>query len=291
MADPEYAEIALQDINADNNFNCREKISQIETLELAKSIRERGLLQAVILRKHLKNNKQYQLIAGYRRFTAYGILNQEDPIKYGKIKAGIIVCDDLEAIKINMTENIQRTNLNIKEEAHCVQRLAEAGYTRAEACKELGMSMGWLQGRIELLELPEDIQNDCVTYKFTGAIIRELSKMKTNEERYERVKKIKNLKEQGEKVVKAERKQRPLDKLIIPKREDIYDQMQKVKDSFGKYNIVTRAMAWCTGSVTDRDFEKDVVVASSKSKAISDILTRASNGENIQEAARAVLAQ
>lgn len=282
--------IPLADINADQEFNCRTRVVQLEVVELAKSIRQLGLMSPVVVRK--QGDGRYQLIAGYRRFTSYKMLCDEDPIKFGTIPAVVKVCTDLEAFRMNLVENVQRTNLNIKEEAHACERLLDNGMTPDEVAKELGKSRGWLQTRQQMIDLPEDIQNEIVAYNFTQSQIRELWQAKNDEARYEMVKKVKGAKDRGEKVTVIEKRERPLDKKLTPKKGEIFEKMEEISENYGRYNIVTRALAWAAGEVTDRVINTEILNDALNARNLKVLLETINNPsstlEQIREAAKSV---
>ncbi len=250
-------QVPLKDIVADNSFNCRENLTFIETVELAKSIRTKGLMNAVTVRK-IPGEEKMLLIAGYRRYKAHLMLQEENPEKYSTIKATVVICSDLEATQLNLIENVQRTNLNIKEEAHACLRLGALGMSPDAICKELGKSRGWLQNRQWVTDLPLDIQDDIVKYNMTISNIREFWQARDDEALLTAmVNRVKDAKDHGKKITKILKRVRPLDKKLKPTEDECLEAMEKVSKIFGQYNIVTRAMAWCFGNITDRQFYMD----------------------------------
>lgn len=249
--------IPLDLIDSDNSFNCRDRVTFAGVVELAKSIRQDGLLQPVVVRPRVVDNYNYQLIAGYRRFKSFKMLFEEDPVKYAKIPATIRVCDDLEAKRFNLMENIQREELNLKEEAAACLKLMEDGLLPEDVCATLGKSMGWFQIRKYMMELPGYIQDEVVAYNFTQQQIMELWRAPDDEARIQMVLKVKGAKEKGEKITRIVKRERPLDKKLVPKKDEIYEKMEEVAKLIG-FGIVTRALAWCAGGITDREFNADV---------------------------------
>lgn len=119
--------------------------------ELAESIRHQGVIQPIIVRAH--GDKQYELIAGERRWRAAQIAGIEE------IPAIIRDVPDEIAIAMALVENIQRENLNPIEEATALRRLVdEFQMTHQEAGDAVGRSRSAVSNLLRLLELSEDVR-------------------------------------------------------------------------------------------------------------------------------------
>ena len=122
-----------------------------EALEsLAQSIKEKGVLQPLLVRK--KNDK-YEIIAGERRWRAAQLA--------GLDKVPVIVKDlnDSETLEIALIENLQRENLSAIEEAEGLNRLMnEYAYTQEVIGKVIGKSRSYIANTLRLLGLPEEIK-------------------------------------------------------------------------------------------------------------------------------------
>jgi ParB-like chromosome segregation protein Spo0J len=164
---------------------------------------------------------------------------------------------------MNLSENVSRKELNIKEEAWACQRLLDFGITPDNVAKELGMSRGWLQCRQWLLELPNEIQDNCVIYSFTQSQIRELANAPNDEIRFQMSQKVIDARTKGIKITKIAKRVRPANKKLKPTYDEVLEMMDKVSKIIG-YGIVTRGMAWCNGDLTDREFEADCAAAKGK---------------------------
>ena len=128
----------------------RESIDPERVRELAESIREKGLLQPILLRP---NNGRYEIIAGDRRFLAHKLLGVND------IRAIIFDTDDRETVVIRAIENIQRENLSYSEEGRVYALLLEmGGLTQNQIAKKTGKSVSTIQNHLRLLEWPDYIQ-------------------------------------------------------------------------------------------------------------------------------------
>lgn len=260
--------VDLSDISADSDFNCRDSVNMVAIRALAKSILEHkrepgyvhedgskqeefdpGLMQPVVIRPYGKDGKKYQLVAGYRRTAAFNMLAEEDS-RYKQIPAVVKQCSPLEAFRMNLTENIQRKELNRKEESKAVVRLIKNGLTQQSTADELGVSRFWVQTRLYLSELPDNVQDQVVELKMNDALIHELWRMPTDEEKISSVAKYKEKLALGVKPKRLKKRVRPKNKKLIPNKSEIADKMQEVADLLG-WGVTTRCMAWITGAITD----------------------------------------
>lgn len=121
--------------------------------DLVLSIKEKGVLQPLLVRKNPKKDNGYELIAGERRFRASKMA--------GLTQVPVIVKDfsDKDALEVALIENLQREDLNPLEEAEAYQRLLEEfKYTQEELSKVIGKSRSHLANMMRLLDLPEEIK-------------------------------------------------------------------------------------------------------------------------------------
>lgn len=133
-----------------NPYQPRKFFKKEELNDLAESIKEKGVLQPVIVR--LVNDK-YQLIAGERRFRASQIAMKSS------IPAIIIQADDIEAAEFSLLENLQRENLTVVEEAEAYQKLIENfGHTQEAIAKSLGKSRSHVANVLRLNHLSDQIK-------------------------------------------------------------------------------------------------------------------------------------
>lgn len=143
--------INVSDVDLDFD-NCRRSFTAADVQELAQQIRDHGLLQAVVVRR--RANGRYQLIAGFRRFTAISQL-----LKWETIEAKVMDVTDHEAGVINLLENLGRKDLDCVARARAIERLyPEAICSLREAAKGLKQHTQYIQHHRALLKLPEDVQ-------------------------------------------------------------------------------------------------------------------------------------
>ncbi len=124
-----------------------------ENLEdLTNSIRERGVVQPIIVRKSKEINNKYEIIAGERRWLA------SQNAGLNEIPAVIIEADDLKSLEFAIVENVQRHDLNPIEEAHGYKRLMdEFGYDQEKVAKFIGKSRAHIANCLRLLSLPAKV--------------------------------------------------------------------------------------------------------------------------------------
>lgn len=118
--------------------------------ELAQSIKEKGVLQPLLVRR---TTHGYELIAGERRFRAARLA--------GLREVPVIVreADEREALELALVENLQREGLNPIEEAHGYHRLVEQfGLTQDEVARRVGKNRSTVTNSLRLLQLPDEIQ-------------------------------------------------------------------------------------------------------------------------------------
>ena len=135
-----------------NKFQPRKIFDENNLNDLTNSIKERGILQPIIVRKSNDDKSKYEIIAGERRWLAAQ--------KAGLHEVPIIILDldDNEALEVAIVENIQRDDLNIIEEAKGYQRLSEEfGYDHEKIAKFMSKSRSHISNTLRLLTLPKDV--------------------------------------------------------------------------------------------------------------------------------------
>ena len=120
--------------------------------DLTNSIKERGIIQPIIVRKSSDDNSKYEIIAGERRWLAAQ--------KAGLHEVPVVITevDDLKSLEFAIVENVQRNDLNVIEEARGYQRLIEEfSYDQEKVAKFIGKSRSHIANILRLLGLPEAI--------------------------------------------------------------------------------------------------------------------------------------
>ena len=133
-----------------NPRNPRTRFLEADLAELTASIREKGIIQPIVVRSVAGVENVYEIIAGERRWRAAQAA--------GLIDVPVVIqeADDKEALELAIIENVQRADLNAIEEAKGYERLAaEFGYSQSEIAKIIGKSRAHVANTLRLLNLPE----------------------------------------------------------------------------------------------------------------------------------------
>ena len=135
------------------NKNQPRKIFIKEALEeLKNSIKERGIIQPLIVRKSDDQNNKYELIAGERRWQAAQLAGLHE------VPVIIIEADNLKSLEFAIIENVQRKDLNPIEDAESYKNLIENfGYDQEKVSQFIGKSRSHISNSLRLLTLPEKI--------------------------------------------------------------------------------------------------------------------------------------
>ena len=134
-----------------NKFQPRKIFDEESLNDLEKSIKERGIIQPIIVRRSNENSK-YEIIAGERRWLAAQ--------KAGLHEVPVVVteADDLKSLEFAIVENVQRNDLNPLEEAQGYQRLInDFSYDQEKVSKFIGKSRSYITNCLRILTLPSDV--------------------------------------------------------------------------------------------------------------------------------------
>ena len=143
--------IPIENIQA-NKQNPRSVFLEDELVDLSNSIKERGIVQPIIVRQR-ENESSYEVIAGERRWRAAQIAQLD------KIPAIIKTLSDDDALEIAIIENVQRSNLNPIDEASGYKRLIDIyNYTQEDLSNVIGKSRSYIANILRLTNLPLKVQ-------------------------------------------------------------------------------------------------------------------------------------
>ena len=135
-----------------NKYQPRKNFNKSNLDDLTNSIKERGVLQPIIVRRSLDQNNKYEIIAGERRWLAAQ--------KAGLHNVPVVVteADDLRSLEFAIVENVQRQDLNPLEEAQGYKRLIdEFSYDQEKVSKFIGKSRSYISNSLRILTLPNDV--------------------------------------------------------------------------------------------------------------------------------------
>ena len=135
-----------------NKFQPRKNFDEENLDDLTNSIKERGVIQPIIVRKSNSDNSKYELIAGERRWLAARKAGLHD------IPVVITEADDLKSLEFAIVENVQRHDLNPLEEAQGYKRLIDDfSYDQEKVSKFIGKSRSYITNSLRLLTLPIEV--------------------------------------------------------------------------------------------------------------------------------------
>ncbi|MGZ5916852.1 MAG: ParB/RepB/Spo0J family partition protein [Methyloceanibacter sp.] len=137
-----------------SRFNPRRDFSEEQLEELAASIRERGLVQPLVVRPAKGGGETYEIVAGERRWRAAQLAQLHE------LPVVVRTLSDQESIEIAIIENVQREDLNSIEEAEGYKLLMDGhDYTQEDLARVIGKSRSHLANTLRLLKLPDSVQH------------------------------------------------------------------------------------------------------------------------------------
>ena len=145
-----------------NKYQPRKNFDEANLEDLTNSIKERGMIQPIIVRRSNNENSKFEIIAGERRWLAAqraGIHN---------VPVVITEADDLKSLEFAIVENVQRHDLNPLEEAQGYKRLIdEFSYDQEKVSKFIGKSRSYITNSLRILTLPAEVIKLIETQKLT----------------------------------------------------------------------------------------------------------------------------
>ena len=215
--------ISVEQLSA-SAFQPRMNFDEEALNTLASSIKEKGILQPLLVRQKLNGN--YEIIAGERRFRA--------ALKAGLKEIPVIVKDfsDKEVLEVALIENIQRENLSAIEEAESLEHLIKSfSHTQESLSQVIGKSRSYIANTLRLLSLPRSIQQKVKDNILSAGHVRPLIGLENAEELAEKIiKKGLNVR-QVEELVQQAKTAKP--KKPKNKDQDIVDIENNIKQNLG----------------------------------------------------------
>ena len=154
--------LSLSDI-VPNKYQPRKDFDQENLEDLTNSIKERGVIQPIIVRESNSSNAKYEIIAGERRWLAAKKAGLHD------IPVVLTEADDLKSLEFAIVENVQRHDLNPLEEAQGYKRLIdEFSYDQDKVSKFIGKSRSYITNSLRLLNLPLEVLEFIKTKKISS---------------------------------------------------------------------------------------------------------------------------
>mgnify|MGYP001458755430 FL=1 len=149
--EPATNKLSLSEI-VPNRYQPRKNFDKENLEDLTNSIKERGVIQPIIVRRSNIENSKFEIIAGERRWLAARNAGLHD------IPVVVTEADDLKSLEFAIVENIQRHDLNPFEEAQGYKRLIdEFSYDQEKVSKFIGKSRSYIANSLRLLNLPQEV--------------------------------------------------------------------------------------------------------------------------------------
>ena len=160
--EPQKNQLSISDL-VPNKYQPRKIFDEASLEDLTNSIKERGMIQPIIVRNSNNGSSKFEIIAGERRWLAAqraGLHN---------VPVVITEADDLKSLEFAIVENVQRHDLNPLEEAQGYKRLIdEFSYDQEKVSKFIGKSRSHITNSLRLLTLPDDVIKLIETQKLTA---------------------------------------------------------------------------------------------------------------------------
>jgi ParB family chromosome partitioning protein len=160
--EPQKNQVLISDL-VPNKYQPRKIFDEASLEDLTNSIKERGMIQPIIVRNSNNDRSKFEIIAGERRWLAAqraGLHN---------VPVVITEADDLKSLEFAIVENVQRHDLNPLEEAQGYKRLIdEFSYDQEKVSKFIGKSRSHITNSLRLLNLPDDVIKLIETQKLTA---------------------------------------------------------------------------------------------------------------------------
>ena len=146
-----------------NKYQPRKNFNKESLQELSDSIKERGIIQPIIVRPLENDKNKFEIIAGERRWIA------AQNAGLNEVPVVVLNIDNLKSLEFAIVENVQRANLNPIEEANGYQRLTdEFSYDQEKIAQFIGKSRSHIANCLRLLNLPKEVktylENDKLTF-------------------------------------------------------------------------------------------------------------------------------
>ena len=203
-----------------NKYQPRKNFDKNSLEELTASIRERGIIQPIIVRASEDSNDKYELIAGERRWQAAQNAGLHE------VPVVILNVDNLKSLEFAIVENVQRKDLNPIEEAEGYQRLInEFNYDQDKVAKFIGKSRAHISNCIRLLSLPPKVIEHIINDKISPGHAKILVGLDNSELLAEKIMKKKLSVRQAEALARLVKSNKSSIKSKDPNSIDIENQL------------------------------------------------------------------
>ena len=239
--------------------------------ELAQSVRENGIIQPLLVRRHADDKDSFEIIAGERRWRAAQLA------KIHEVPVIIKEISNQEALEIGLVENLQRQDLTVLEEADGYKRLIdEFSHTQEELSKTVGKSRSHVANMMRLLSLPEEVKKMLDQNELSAGHARALL---NSPEQLETVRQ----------VIKQGLNVRQTEKLVKKKQNGKFSpkiSMKKDVDTLSLENDLT-VLLGLKVSIKFSDTGGALTICYNTLEQLDDILLRLSNGGVVEMSSEA----
>ena len=225
-----------------NKYQPRKIFDENNLKDLTNSIKERGVIQPIIVRQSRTNENKFEIIAGERRWRAAK--------KAGLTQVPVVIteADDLKSLEFAIVENVQRHDLNPLEEAQGYKRLIdEFDYDQEKVSKFIGKSRSHITNSLRLLSLPNDVIKSIETQKLTAGHAKILVGLENAEFVANKIIEKKLSVRQAENFVKIFKKNKTKNKKL--KDVNIVDLEKNISEKIG-LNVIIKNNRQNKGSIT-----------------------------------------
>ena len=149
--EPQKNQLPISDL-VPNKYQPRKIFDEVSLSDLTNSIKERGMIQPIIVRKSRDDQSKFEIITGERRWLA------AQRVGLHNVPVVITEADNLKSLEFAIVENVQRHDLNPLEEAQGYKRLIdEFSYDQEKVSKFIGKSRSYIANSLRILTLPNDV--------------------------------------------------------------------------------------------------------------------------------------
>ena len=209
-----------------NKYQPRKSFNQENLDELTNSIKERGIIQPIIVRKSVEQKLKYEIIAGERRWLA------SQNAGLNEVPVVILDVDDVKSLEFAIVENVQRQDLNPIEEARGYQKLIDDfNYNQEKLSKFIGKSRSYIANSLRLLGLPSEVLNMVELGDLTAGHARSLIGLNNSLELAKKIIQKKLSVRQSEVLVRQFRGNKF--KLVSKKDSNILDLQKSLEEKTG----------------------------------------------------------
>ncbi len=221
----EKNKVSIKDLSR-NKFQPRKHFSKENLEELTNSIKERGVIQPIVVRPDKASSGKYEIIAGERRWLA----SQNAGLH--EVPVVILDVDDIKSLEFAIVENVQRQDLNPIEEAKGYQRLVDDfNYNQDKLSKFIGKSRSYIANSLRLLGLPTEVLTLVESGNLTAGHARTLIGLNNASEIAKKIIQSKLSVRQSELLVRQFRDKKF--KLVHKKDSNILDLQKNLEEKTG----------------------------------------------------------